>query len=92
MTKALSGLKVLDLTHMLSGPYGAMILADMGAETVKVEPIHGEATRKLLADDAAHSIDGMGAYFVTLNRNKKSVAIDLKSAEGLTLFFDQVIK
>jgi CoA:oxalate CoA-transferase len=92
VTKALSGLKVLDLTHMLSGPYGAMILADMGAETVKVEPIHGEATRKLLADDPAHSIDGMGAYFVTLNRNKKSVAIDLKSAEGLTLFYDLVKK
>lgn len=90
MNNALSGLKVLDLTHMLSGPYGAMILADMGAETVKVEPILGEATRKLLADDPTHSIDGMGAYFITLNRNKKSVAIDLKSDEGLALFYDLV--
>ncbi len=42
MSKALTGIRVLDLTHMLSGPYGAMILADLGAETIKVEPLHGE--------------------------------------------------
>jgi len=79
MSKPLDGLRVLDLTHMLSGPYGAMILADLGAETIKVEPLHGEGTRKLLANDPANSLDGMGAYFLTLNRNKQSVAIDLKS-------------
>jgi len=86
MNKALVGLRVLDLTHMLSGPYAGMILADLGAETIKVEPLAGEGTRSLLADDPDHSLDGMGAYFLTLNRNKKSVAIDLKSAGGRALF------
>ena len=86
MKKPLSGVRVLDLTHMLSGPYGAMILADLGADTIKVEPLHGEGTRKLLATDPDNSLDGMGAYFITLNRNKQSVAIDLKSAKGLAQF------
>ncbi|MEH6637936.1 MAG: CoA transferase [Porticoccaceae bacterium] len=90
MSKPLSGIKVLDLTHMLSGPYGTMILADLGAEIIKVEPLHGEATRPLLANDPNNSVDGMGAYFITLNRNKKSIAIDLKSPAGLELFYQLV--
>ncbi len=88
MTKPLECVRVLDLTHMLSGPYGAMILADLGADTIKVEPLMGEGTRKLLATDPRHSVDGMGAYFITLNRNKRSVCIDLKSERGLQLFYD----
>lgn len=84
--KPLQGVRVLDLTHMLSGPYGAMILADLGAETIKVEPLAGEGTRKLLADDPRNSLHGMGAYYLTLNRNKQSVAIDLKCARGRELF------
>ena len=51
MTKPLTDVRILDLTHMLSGPYGAMLLADLGAETIKVEPLQGEGTRKLLATD-----------------------------------------
>ncbi len=90
MSKALAGVRILDLTHMLSGPYGAMILADLGAETIKVEPLQGEGTRKLLATDSNNSLDGMGAYFITLNRNKKSIAIDLKSEQGLAVFYDLV--
>jgi crotonobetainyl-CoA:carnitine CoA-transferase CaiB-like acyl-CoA transferase len=86
MNKPLAGVRVLDLTHMLSGPYGGMILADLGAETIKVEPLHGEGTRRLLASDPDNSLGGMGAYYLTLNRNKKSVAIDLKSARGMELF------
>ena len=79
----LGNIKVLDLTHMLSGPYGGMILADLGCEVVKIEPpIKGEGTRRLLENDVNYSVNGMGAYFYTLNRNKKSVAIDLKAAEG----------
>ncbi len=90
MAKTLHGVRVLDLTHILSGPYGAMILADLGAETIKVEPLGGEGTRKLLATDPRHSVDGMGAYFITLNRNKQSVCIDLKCERGLQLFYDLV--
>lgn len=90
--KPLTGIRVLDLTHMLSGPYGAMILADLGAETIKVEPPQGEGTRKLLAKDPKNSLDGFGAYYITLNRNKSSVAIDLKSPEGLEVFYDLVRK
>ena len=92
MNKPLAGLRILDLTHMLSGPYGAMILADLGAETIKVEPLKGEGTRKLLASDPSNSLEGMGAYFITLNRNKQSVAIDLKSEEGLAQFYRLVEK
>ena len=90
--KPLSGTRILDLTHMLSGPYCGMILADLGAETIKVEPLKGEGTRKLLATDPENSINGMGAYFITLNRNKQSVCIDLKSEKGLELFYDLVKK
>ena len=90
MTGALTGLRVLDLTHMLSGPFCTMTLADLGAETIKIEPLQGEGTRKLLATDPKHSLHGMGAYFITLNRNKKSVAIDQKREDGLALFYSLV--
>jgi CoA:oxalate CoA-transferase len=92
MSKPLAGLRVLDLTHMLSGPYGAMILADLGAQTIKVEPLLGEGTRKLLASDPNNSLEGQGAYFITLNRNKQSIALDLKSEKGLAVFHDLVCK
>lgn len=92
MLKPLDGLRVLDLTHMLSGPYGAMILADLGAETIKVEPLQGEGTRKLLASDPNNSLEGQGAYFITLNRNKQSIALDLKSKSGMVVFHDLVRK
>jgi crotonobetainyl-CoA:carnitine CoA-transferase CaiB-like acyl-CoA transferase len=88
---ALEHITVLDLTHMLSGPYGTMMLADLGARTIKVEPPEaGEATRRLLEQDPDYSIDGMGAYFLTLNRNKESVCIDLKSDAGRDVFLDLV--
>ena len=90
---ALSHITILDLTHMLSGPYASQLLADMGAHCIKVEPPgRGEGTRKLLADDEKYSIDGVGAYFLTLSRNKKSVAIDLKKPAGLSLFYELVKK
>jgi crotonobetainyl-CoA:carnitine CoA-transferase CaiB-like acyl-CoA transferase len=87
----LEGINVLDLTHMLSGPYGTMLLTDLGASTIKVEPpLTGEGTRQLLATDQNYSRHGMGAYFLTLNRSKKSVAIDLKSEQGREVFLDLV--
>ena len=72
---------------MLAGPYTTMILADLGAEVVKIEqPKTGDITRNLLKDDPKYSFDGIGAYHLTLGRNKKSVELDLKSEEGLKLF------
>lgn len=88
---ALEHITVLDLTHMLSGPYGTMLLADLGARTIKVEPPGtGEGTRRLLENDPDYSRDGMGAYYLTLNRNKRSVCIDLKSEAGRAVFLDLV--
>jgi crotonobetainyl-CoA:carnitine CoA-transferase CaiB-like acyl-CoA transferase len=70
----LAGLRVVEFTHMVMGPTCGMVLADLGAEVIKVEPIEGEGTRRLL---------GAGAgFFPMFNRNKKSIGIDLKQAEG----------
>lgn len=86
--RALHGIRILDLTHMLSGPYAGMMLADLGAETIKVEPpITGEGTRRLLESDPQNSLHGFGAYFMTLNRNKKSITLNLKSKQGLEIFY-----
>ena len=89
--KPLNGIKVIDLTHMLAGPYAGMVIADLGAEVVKVEPLSpGEMTRGLLQSDPNYSFKDFGAYFLTLNRNKKSVSLDLKSDQGLNVFYDLV--
>ena len=74
----LDGLRVLDLTRVLAGPYCAMMLGDMGAEVLKIEePTHGDDTRAW----APHR-DGWSTFFLGLNRSKKSVALDLKSEAG----------
>ena len=71
----LQGLRVVEFTHMVMGPTCGMVLADLGAEVIKVEPVDGDRTRHLL---------GAGAgFFPMFNRNKKSIALDLRSAEGL---------
>jgi crotonobetainyl-CoA:carnitine CoA-transferase CaiB-like acyl-CoA transferase len=91
VSSALNGIRILDFTHMLSGPYATMLLADLGADVIKIEPPRlGEGTRRLLEKDKKHSIDGMGAYFLTLGRNKKSLALDLKSSAAKTILHDLV--
>jgi len=70
----LEGLRVVEFTHMVMGPTCGMVLADMGAEVVKVEPIDGDRTRHLLGSGAG--------FFPMFNRNKKSIAIDLHKPEG----------
>ncbi len=77
MTGPLEGVKIIDLTSMISGPMGAMILADQGAEVIKVEPLAGEQLRHMAAP-----YNGVNAPFYSCNRGKRSLAIDLKSAEG----------
>ena len=73
----LEGLRVVEFTHMVMGPTCGMVLADLGAEVIKVEPVDGDRTRHLL---------GAGAgFFPMFNRNKKSIALDLRSPEGLAV-------
>ena len=73
-TLPLSGTRVVEFTHMVMGPTCGMVLGDLGAEIIKVEPLAGDSTRKLL---------GSGAGFYPLfNRNKKSIAVNMKSAKG----------
>jgi len=73
-TAPLAGLKVIEFSHMVMGPAAGLLLADMGADVIKVEPLGGDKTRRLR---------GAGAgYFPMYNRNKKSICIDLKSATG----------
>jgi CoA:oxalate CoA-transferase len=74
----LSGVRIIDLTRILSGPFCTMILADMGADVVKIEdPNEGDPIRNI---GAGH--DGISWYFAAFNRNKRSLALDVKSAEG----------
>ncbi|HEX9463012.1 MAG TPA: CaiB/BaiF CoA-transferase family protein [Alphaproteobacteria bacterium] len=73
----LDGVRVVEFTHMVMGPTCGMILGDLGAEVIKVEPITGDKTRRLT---------GLGAgFFRTFNRNKKSIAVDVESAEGFAI-------
>tara|TARA_B100000902_G_scaffold60064_1_gene67216 strand:- start:2555 stop:3742 length:1188 start_codon:yes stop_codon:yes gene_type:complete len=83
----LEGVKVLDLTSMVSGPMAAMILADQGAEVIKVEPLAGEQLRHMAAPH-----NGVNAPFYSCNRGKKSLAIDLKSDEGKEILLKLVEK
>ena len=75
----MDGLRVLDLTQFLSGPYGTMILGDLGADVVKVEPPGGELSRTI----PPHFVGTDSAYYLSINRNKRSVVADLKDPEGL---------
>ncbi len=82
----LSGLRVLDFTRVLAGPLCTMLLGDKGAEVIKIEdPRHGDDTRAW-----APFVGGWSTYFLSVNRNKKSVAIDLKSADGAALLEDLI--
>lgn len=82
MAGALEGLRVVDLTQMLAGPYCTMMLADQGAEVIKVEPVGGEPTRSFGPYPADDTQQVYGGYFQSTNRNKRSIGIDLKTAEG----------
>jgi len=76
----LEGIKVLDLTRALSGPFCTMILGDLGANVIKVEPIDGDMMRQWGPFDRTESV-----YYLTGNRNKRAIAIDFRSAEGIEL-------
>jgi len=73
----LAGLKVIEFTHMVMGPSIGVVLADLGAEVLKIEPIGGDPTRRLLGSGAG--------YFPMFNRNKRSLCLDLKSPDGVAI-------
>ena len=88
MRRPLEGIKVLDLTHGVAGPYCTMVLGDLGAEIVKIEkPERGDATRYMnVSDKFQTDIPRVGGdYFLAVNRNKRSVGIEMKSPEGRKL-------
>lgn len=72
---SLNGIRVVEFCHMIMGPTCSMILGDLGADVIKVEPLNGDATRRLKDDGAG--------FFPTYNRNKRSITLDLKSSGGL---------
>ena len=86
MQPLLSKVRVLDLTRMLAGPYGTQLLADMGAEIIKIEDPAGDPMRQM----GPHFNQGESAYFLSANRGRKSVTLNLKSIEGRQTFFDLV--
>ncbi len=78
----LSGIKVIEFTHMVMGPAAGVLLADLGADVLKVEPLTGDNTRRLKGSGAG--------YFPMYNRNKRSLCIDLKSEEGKSVALDLI--
>jgi crotonobetainyl-CoA:carnitine CoA-transferase CaiB-like acyl-CoA transferase len=82
---ALTGVKVLDLTSMVSGPVAAMMLADQGADVIKVEPTSGEQMRHI-----GPTVNKVTAAFFSCNRGKRSIGVDLKSEDGKKILFDLV--
>src|SRR5579872_6953677 len=80
----LSGLRVLDLTLNIAGPFSTMILGDLGAEVTKVErPPHGDDSRRM-----APTTGDQSAYFLAINRNKRSIMLDLRQEDGRERFGD----
>lgn len=78
MSGALDGVRIVDLTHALAGPFCTMLLADQGADVLKVEPFHGDGTRKMGPYAPDDELRLFGGYFHSVNRNKRSIVLDLK--------------
>ncbi len=85
MPQALDNIRILDLGHVLAAPTTSMILADLGAEVIHVEPPWGDDTREF-----GPFVDGESAYYISINRNKKSIVIDLRQEAGRDVLRDLV--
>ena len=98
MQGPLEGIRILDFTRATAGPYGGQLLADLGAEVIKIEPPDSPA-RKLLGvldrnvgDKYSFNINGIGTHFLALNRSKKSVALNMRTGKGRTIFQELACK
>ncbi len=85
-TGPLAGLKVIDITTVVLGPYASQVLGDMGADVIKVETTTGDTTRYI----GPSRTEGMGSYFAALNRNKRSLAIDLKKPAAMAALLNLI--
>ncbi|MEM3937880.1 MAG: CaiB/BaiF CoA-transferase family protein [Desulfurococcaceae archaeon] len=83
----LEGIRVVDLSHTLAGPFATMILADLGADVIKIEPPQGDETRSWLP-----FVNGESAYYMSVNRGKRSVVINLKSEKGREVLYKLVAR
>lgn len=81
----LKGIRVVDLSHTLAGPFATMILSDLGAEIVKIEALHGDETRSW-----APFIQGESVYYMSINRGKRSIAVNLKTDKGKSIVYELV--
>jgi len=86
MLGLLAGARILDLSHMLAGPFGSMMMGDLGAEIIKIEPLDGDPMRLM----GPHFLAGESAYYLSANRGKKSVTLDLRTERGRAVFYDLV--
>src|SRR5947209_2804189 len=88
MSQPLSGIRILDLSRLLPGAYASQILADFGADVIKIEePGGGDYGRYM----PPHGSGGMSLYFLAINRNKRSMTLNLKSTEGHDIFLRLVL-
>ena len=89
MEKALDGVRVIDLTTFMSGPFASMVLGDLGAEIIKIEqPGEGDTSRQI----PPYYHQGESLYFISLNRNKKSLTLDMTKPKGKDIFYELVKK
>ena len=89
--KILDGLKVLDLTTIVSGPYAASLLADLGADVIKVEsPAPGDSARVFESTEPRYTMQGLSPHIMTLARNKRGIVINLRHSDGKKTFDDLV--
>ena len=84
MKRPLDNIRTLDLTQVIAGSYGSLILGDLGAEVLNIEPPSGDPIR----DGAGYRVQGQRTSYLSFNRNKRSVVLDLKKAEGRKVFFE----
>src|ERR1041385_1657963 len=85
MNQSLEGVRVLELARYQAGPRGGMIMSDLGAEVIKIERIGGEETRK-----NPPMVRGQSVYFSVYNRGKKSICLDMRTAQGKAVFTELV--